>query len=157
MGSQDPKRADLRPSSPKLRAWRALMTVHGRVTPRLDEELRAATDLDLRSYDTLLHTYEAGAAGIRMADLAEKVVLSKSGLTTLVDRLESSGRLRRLPDPADRRATRITITDAGLDAFRFAAEVHLAGIARHFADKITVVDAEALTNILERVHGEELD
>jgi DNA-binding MarR family transcriptional regulator len=89
--------------------------------------------------------------GIRMADLANKVVLSKSGLTTLVDRLEEKGLLRRLPDHADRRATRITITDAGIDAFRAAATVHLDGIARHFADRITSAEAKALAEVLERV------
>jgi len=141
----------LRPSSPELRAWRALMTVHGRLTPRLDQELRAETDLDLTSYDALLHTYEAGAAGIRMADLADSVLLSKSGLTALVDRLEGRGLLRRLPDHTDRRATRITITDAGVAAFRAAAEVHLAGIARYFADRVTTAEAEVLTDVLERV------
>lgn len=127
------------------------MTAHGHITPRLDEELRAQSDLDLKSYDTLLHTYEAGAAGIRMADLAERVVLSKSGLTTLVDRLEDRGLVRRLPDPADRRATRIVITDAGIEVFRAAAEVHLDGIARHFADRITNAEAKTLIDVLERV------
>jgi len=130
------------------------MTVHGRITPRLDDELRSRADLDLRSYDALLHTYEAGAAGIRMADLAERVVLSKSGLTTLVDRLERRGLVRRLPDPHDRRATRITITDDGIRVFRIAAEVHKEGISRHFADRITTADAETLAEILERVWQE---
>jgi len=118
---------------------------------RLDEELRARTDLDARSYDAMLHVYEAGFTGIRMADLAERVVLSKSGLTTLVDRLEERGLVRRLPDPADRRAIRIIITEAGLETFRSAAGVHVEGIARHFGDKITDADAEALLEILERV------
>ena len=127
------------------------MTAHGQITPRLDEELRAQSDLDLKSYDTLLHTYEAGAAGIRMADLAQRVVLSKSGLTTLVDRLEERDLVRRLPDPADRRATRIVITDAGIAAFRAAAEIHLDGIARHFAGRITNTEAKTLIDVLERI------
>jgi len=55
------------------------------------------------------------------------------------------------PDSADRRATRIAITDAGIDMFRSAAQVHLAGIAHHFADKITTAEARALAEILERV------
>ncbi len=127
------------------------MTVHGRLIPRLDEELRAETELDLKSYDALLHTYEAGAEGIRMADLADRIVLSKSGLTALVDRLEARGLVRRLPDHADRRATRITVTDAGIDTFRAAAAVHLAGIARHFADRITAAEAKTIATALERV------
>jgi len=134
-----------------VKAWRATVVVHGRVMHRLDEELRARTDLDVRSYDALLHVYEAGAAGIRMADLAERVVLSKSGLTTLVDKLEERDLVRRLPDPIDRRAIRIMITEAGLATFRSAADVHMDGIARHFGDKITDSDAETLLEILGRV------
>lgn len=86
-----------------------------------------------------------------MADPAERVVLSKSRLTTLVDRLEERGLVRPLPDPTDGRAIRIMITEAGLATFRSAAEVHLAGIARHSADKITDAEAETLLEILERV------
>lgn len=151
MGRQGAIPSRLQPSDPKVKAWRAVVTVHGRVMQRLDDELRARTDLDARSYDAMLHVYEAGAAGIRMADLAERVVLSKSGLTALVDKLEDRGLVRRLPDPADRRAIRVMITEGGLTTFRAAAEVHLAGIARHFGDKITAADAEMLPEILGRV------
>ena len=153
MKRQDPKSNNRQVPAAKLRAWRALFVPCGHLAPRLDEEMRAETELDFKSYDALLHTYEAGAAGIRMADLAERVVLSKSGLTTLVDRLEGRGLVRRLPDHADRRATRITITEAGLTTFRAAAEVHLAGIARLFAGRITTSEAEALSRILERFGG----
>lgn len=147
---QDPS-SKLRPTGSKLRAWRAFMVAHGRLTPRLDEELRAEADLDLKSYDALLHIYEAGAAGTRMSDLADRIVLSKSGLTALVDRLETRGLVRRLPDHADRRATRITITDAGIEAFRAAADVHLAGIARNFGDRVTDAEAEVVAAVFERL------
>ncbi len=150
MTRQDPP-PKLHSSSPELRAWRALMTVHGRVTPLLDQQLRSETDLDLTSYDALLHTYEAGTDGVRMADLADLVVLSKSGLTTVVDRLEERGFVRRIPDPVDRRATRITVTDEGVDAFREAAAVHLSGITEHFARFMTPEEAGEVAGILERV------
>jgi DNA-binding MarR family transcriptional regulator len=127
------------------------MEAQGHITPRLDEELRAHSDLDFKSYDALLHTYEAGLEGIRMADLAERVVVSKSGLTSIVDRLEERGLVRRLPDHADRRATRISITETGVEAFRAAAEVHLDGIARYFAAHISNDEAKVLAEALERV------
>ena len=135
----------------KLRAWRSLLETYSRILARIYETLRIETDLDIKSYDALLHTYEAGMEGIRMADLADRVLLSKSGLTALVDRLEERGLLRRLPDPADRRATRITITDGGIASFRAAAAVDLAAISRYFADRITDEEAETLIAALGRV------
>ena len=82
----------------------------------LDEELRAATGMDIQTYDTLLQTYEAGDAGIRMTDLARAVSLTKAGLTALVDRLEKRG-FSSANDPADRRVIRIKLT--GMATRRF--------------------------------------
>ncbi len=138
----------------RRRAWRAIMVTHGRITPLLDDELRAGTDLDLQTYDALLHTYEAGRPGIRMSDLAQNVVLSKSGLTTLVDRLQERGLLQRIPDPHDRRVTRLTLTDRGIEIFKAAAKVHLAGIQRHFIDRLADEEAKVIAEVLERINQE---
>jgi len=138
----------------RRRAWRSIMVIHGTITPALDDELRAGTDLDLRTYDALLHVFEAREPGIRMTDLAQKVVLSKSGLTTLVDRLEERGLVTRFPDPDDRRAIRITLTELGVETFRNAARVHVAGIEEYFADRITEDEAETIAAVLERIVGE---
>jgi DNA-binding MarR family transcriptional regulator len=129
-----------------------MMVLHGAITPLLDDELRDRADVDLQTYDTLLHTYEAGESGIRMTDLAEKVVVSKSGLTALVDRLEERSLLQRIPDPEDRRATRITLTDRGLETFRKAAKVHVAGIQKHFTNRLTDAEATVIAEVLERIH-----
>jgi DNA-binding MarR family transcriptional regulator len=86
-----------------------------------------------------------------MTDLAENIVRSKSGLTTLVDRLEDRGLLRRIPDADDRRAIRITLTPTGLESFRRAAEVHVAGIERYFVDHISETEAEVVADVLERI------
>ncbi len=138
-------------ASVRLRAWRAIMEMYGAVVPLLDEELRDEAGMDLKTYDALLHTYEAGKVGIRMADLAEKVVLTRSGLTTLVDRLEERDLLQRVPDPEDRRATRITLTAQGLKSFRSAAPVHIASIGKHFAGLLNDDEAKVIAGALERV------
>ncbi len=127
------------------------MVTYGTIIPLLDGELRSATDLDLPTYDALLHVYEAGDPGIRMTDLAQKVVLSKSGLTTLVDRLEERDLMQRIPDLEDRRAIRITLTESGIEAFRTAANVHMAGIERYFTKQLTEDEAEAIAETLERI------
>ena len=127
------------------------METYGTITPLLDDELQMGSDLDLQTYDVLLHVREAGDPGIRMTELAQAVVRSKSGLTTLVDRLEERGLLRRIPDAGDRRAIRITLTATGLESFRRAAEVHVTGIERYFVDHISENEAEIVADVLERI------
>jgi DNA-binding MarR family transcriptional regulator len=127
------------------------MVTYGTITPLLDDELRSDTDLDLQTYDALLHVHESGEPGIRMTDLARKVVLSKSGLTTLVDRLEERSLLRRIPDSDDRRAIRITLTERGRESFRRAANIHMAGIEKYFTDRLTEDEAEVVADVLERI------
>ena len=140
-------------ASVRFRAWRAIMVMHGKIVPVLDNEMREAVGVDVHTYDVLLHTYEGGASGIRMTDLAQKVVRTKSGLTAAVDRLEHRDLLQRVPDPKDRRATRIMLTEHGLKTFRDAAKVHMAGISKHFAEMVTDDDALVVAEILERIVG----
>jgi DNA-binding MarR family transcriptional regulator len=135
----------------RLQAWRAILETYATLLPLFDAELRESVHLEVPTYDALLHAYEAGSSGIRMTDLAQKVVLTKSGLTARVDRLERQGLLQRVPDPNDRRATRITLTDRGTAVFREAAFSHMADIARHFSRLISVEEAQVIVAALERV------
>jgi DNA-binding MarR family transcriptional regulator len=134
-----------------LRAWRAVLETYSALLPVMDAELRQERQLDVQTYDALLHVNEAGPSGIRMTELARKVVLTKSGLTARVDRLEETGLLRRIPDPDDRRATRITLTDQGARVFHTAAEFHLTCIDRHFSSQISDDEARTIAEALERV------
>jgi len=136
---------------PQFRAWRSIMEIHGAILPKLDGELRKNSGIDVNTYDVLVHVFEAGKEGIRMADLSTAVLISKSGITSLVDRLEGSGLVQRNADPDDRRATRITLTTSGEVTFRAAATVHLAGIEEHFASLISVKEAQYIAEVLERV------
>lgn len=133
------------------------MQAIGTLRAILDEELRAQTDLDLQAYDALLHVFEAGDDGIRMTDLAREIVLSKTGLTSLVDRLQQRGLVQRVPDPTDRRVMRITLTDDGERAFRAAARVHLEGIHEHVTRHLTDDESQAIATAFERIRTISLD
>lgn len=146
---EEPRRA--RDLTLRDRAWRSIMETHGAIVPKLDNDLQEKSGIDIQTYDVLLHVFEAAEQGIRMADLAAAVVISKSGITSLVDRLEASAYLQRNPDRDDRRATRITLTASGEVTFRAAAQVHLAGIEEHFASHISDEEARCIADSLERV------
>jgi DNA-binding MarR family transcriptional regulator len=127
------------------------METQGAIVPKLNDDLQEKSGIDIHTYDALLHVFEAGEQGIRMADLASAVVISKSGITSLVDRLEASAHVRRNPDPDDRRATRITMTASGELTFRAAAMVHRAGIQEYFASLMSDEEARSIAQTLERV------
>jgi DNA-binding MarR family transcriptional regulator len=131
---------------PRLAPWRAFLGAHARVTRRLDEELRAEHDLSLGEYDALLSIADSADRRIRMNQLAERVILSKSGVTRLIDRLVADGLVIRDQCLSDARGAEAVLTAEGLDRLRAASRTHLRGIQAHFLE---VVD-EADLPILER-------
>lgn len=140
-----------RPDPRRLDAWRAFLRAHAVVTDTLDRELQAERDLPLAWYDVLLNLSEADDGRLRMRDLADRVMLSRSGLTRLVDRMATAGLVSRRPDPDDRRGTLACLTDAGMQTLRRAAPVHLRGVQEHFARHIGDDEALVLRQALERV------
>ena len=142
-----------RKPTPQQLAWRSILELETTLMPLLDERL-ASLGIDVQIYDVLLHTNEAGPEGIRMRDLARSVLLSKSGLTSLVDRLEHRGLIARVPDPADRRVTRIQLTPDGADVFRAAATAHVADIEELFASRLTTDEARRIYRVLSRIRQE---
>jgi DNA-binding MarR family transcriptional regulator len=129
---------------PRLAPWRAFLLAHARVSRRLDEELRAEHDVSFAEYDALLTIAQAPDRRIRMGLLAEEVLLSKSGVTRLIDRLVSDGLVERSACLADARGAEAVLTDRGLERLRDASETHLRGISEHF---LTVVDTGDLENL----------
>jgi DNA-binding MarR family transcriptional regulator len=138
-------------TDPKLQAWFSFLQAHDAATESLDADLRARTGLALSDYEVLLHLGRADGGRRRMADLASSVLLTASGTTRAVDRLERDGLVRRSPDPADGRATFVSLTAAGRRRFRAAAPVHLAGVRARFLDAITRREAEALRAVAVKV------
>jgi DNA-binding MarR family transcriptional regulator len=135
----------------KLQAWFAFLQAHDAATESLDAELRERAGLTLSDYEVLLHLSRSPGSALRMTDLAASVLLSPSGTTRAVDRLERDALVRRGPDPDDGRATLVSLTPAGRRRFRAAAPVHLAGVRARFLDAITKREAEALRAVSVKV------
>src|SRR5438132_13683130 len=117
---------------PGIAAWRAFLQAHARITRRLDEELQAAHGLSLAEYDALLQIAHSPGRRVRMNVLANRVLLSRSGITRLVDRLEAHGSVERMACSTDARGQEAALTPAGLDRLRTAAGTHLDGVRRYF-------------------------
>lgn len=134
-----------------LAAWRAFLKVHATVVDQIDHDLVAAHRLPLSSYDVLIELYEAPERRLRMHELAQRVVLSRSGLTRLVDRLEAEQFLLRERSGIDRRGAYAVITEQGIAALRRAWPIYAQGISQYFAQWLTPEEAEVFVAALERV------
>ncbi|HMS59784.1 MAG TPA: MarR family transcriptional regulator, partial [Tepidiformaceae bacterium] len=110
-----------------MRAWRGFLTAHARVMALLEEELERERDLPLSWYDVLVQLEEARGSRLRMTELAAAVLLSKSGLTRLVDRMCTAGLVNRSADAEDRRGRWVQLTPAGRKRLQDAAPAHLRG------------------------------
>jgi DNA-binding MarR family transcriptional regulator len=146
-----PARASVVADAPGIGAWRSFLTAHARITRRLDEELQAAHGLSLAEYDALLQIAHAPGRRVRMNVLAERVILSRSGITRLVDRLEAAGSVQRAACTTDARGQEAVLTEVGLDRLRSAATTHLDGVRRYFLDRLGVDDLAALEASLSSV------
>jgi DNA-binding MarR family transcriptional regulator len=139
------------PDDPRLRAWVAFLRAHAAVTRRLEAELHAARRLSLADYDALVQLAVADDRRLRMSELADRVVLSRSGVSRLVDRLECDGLVARRACPTDARGSWAELTPRGLEELRLAAPVHLRGVDVHFLARMADEDREALVRALEAV------
>jgi DNA-binding MarR family transcriptional regulator len=135
----------------ELAAWRGLLRVHAELTRALDSELAGAHELPLSSYEVLLFLADAPGGRLRMAELADGVLLSRSGLTRLVDRLEQAGLLERERCDDDARGLYAAITPKGRALFDAARETHLAGVRERFLTHLTRDELRQLAQLWERV------
>ena len=138
------------------RAWQALLHAHHDVTDRLEAELHQEHGLSMGEYDVLVRLARAADRALRMSEVAERVLLSPSGLTRLVDRLEAKGLVQRVADPDDGRALRASLTQRGLRTVRRAAITHLRGIRRHFTARMSDRQLRDVASGLESVTGPHL-
>ncbi|MEO6206024.1 MAG: MarR family transcriptional regulator [Mycobacteriales bacterium] len=142
----DPSRKHLSTS-----AWGALLQVHAAVVPVLDQKLLAEAGMPLRFYDVLLELAAAPERKLRMSDLADRVVLSRTRVSRLVEEMTTAGLLIREQNPQDGRSAYAALTDLGLRRYRQAAPTYLAGIEEHFAKHLADQDLNALAATLHRV------
>ena len=143
----------------ELAAWRGLLRVHTALVKALDAELIAEHDLPLSSYEVLITLASAPGHRRRMAELADSVLLSRSGMTRLVDRLERDGLLVRDTCTDDGRGCYAVLTDRGRELLAQARPTHLAGVRerflRHFSDDELNVLAEYWERVLPGAAGVE--
>ncbi len=135
----------------ELRAWRGLLRAHALLVKRLDAELESAHGLPLTSYEVLLHLAKAQDCKMRMCDVAESVLLSRSGLTRLVDRLERDGYVERVSCADDARGAFARLTDDGRAKLQAASSTHLEGVRQHFLAHFDASELAVLAEAWERV------
>lgn len=134
----------------QLDAWRAFLRAHSELIRTLDRELEAEQGFPITFFDVLAQLAQAGGR-LRMSELADAVLLSKSGVTRLVDRMVKAGLVKREHCPTDRRAMYATITPDGKRALAKARPVHLRGVAEHFARHLDDEEAKTLAAALGRM------
>jgi DNA-binding MarR family transcriptional regulator len=135
----------------ELGAWRGLLRVHSALVKALDAELLAGHDLPLTSYEVLINLQAAPDRRRRMAELAEGVLLSRSGMTRLVDRLEREGLLERDSCASDGRGTFAVLTDKGEALLSEARRTHLDGVRERFLRHFSPAELEELAGYWNRV------
>jgi DNA-binding MarR family transcriptional regulator len=137
----------------ELGAWRGLLRTHAMLVKRLDAELDAEHGLPLTSYEVLLHLADAPERKMRMCDVADSVLLSRSGLTRLIDRLERDGFVERVSCPDDARGAFARLTEDGHAKLEAARSTHLEGIRAHFLSHFGDEELEVLAEAWVRVAG----
>ena len=142
---------DLEPDAQRLAAWRAFHTAHARAVGAIERYLTAGGFIPLAWYDVLVPLSEAPGGRLRLHELADRVVLSRSGLTRLLDRMERADLLRREPCATDRRGAFAVLTATGEATLRQTWPTYARAIVAHFARHLSGDEAELVTSVLGRV------
>jgi DNA-binding MarR family transcriptional regulator len=128
-----------------------MLRAHRELVARLDAELIRDHNLPLSSYEVLITLADAPGQRLRMGELANELLLSRSGLTRLIDRLERQGLVKRRRCPEDARGWYAQLTEAGREKLVAARPAHREGVRRHFLDRLTDEDLDALALIWTKV------
>ena len=140
-------------SPSELAAWRGLLETHSRLIARLDAELEREHGLPLTAYEVLMYLGDGGGK-LRMGELADRLLLSRSGITRLVDRLEQQGLVERERCSDDGRGFNAVLTDAGRRKLDTCRPAHLSGVREHFLTKLEPGELDALGGLWERLLGQ---
>lgn len=135
----------------QFRAWRAFLYAYSVVVPTLDRELISAQGLSFNQFEVLVWLRRAGTNGLRMSDLASRVVLSPSGVTRAVDQLERRGLVERCVFEGDKRGYLATLTSEGRAFLRKATKFHLHGLREHFLKHLNRTQLKQLADALEAI------
>ena len=135
---------------PVVEAWRGLLVAHSRLVPAVEGDLRAAGQVPLSWYDVLLELNAAPGRRLRMSELGQRVVLSRTRVSRVVDELAAAGLAERQPDEADGRSSFAALTARGKDALRRAWPVYRQAIRRHLGARLTTQQCRELAALLDQ-------
>jgi DNA-binding MarR family transcriptional regulator len=133
------------------RAWPLFLKAHAGLVEVLDHELQREKNLPLSWFDVLVQLASADEGRLPMHELADRVLLSKSGVTRLVDRMERAELIERTACPTDRRIIYATITKKGRSVFDDAASVAYRGVEEHFTSFLSASEIAALERGLKKI------
>lgn len=140
-----------RPNNARLAIFGSFLRAHQQVSEALNKSLTEDRGISLTWYDVLLQLSTAPDGQLRLQDLADRVLYSRSGLTRLIDRMEKAGLVKRKPCSHDKRGTWAVMTDQGWREFRRAAPTHLKGIETEFFSRLTDEEVEALGKAMAHI------
>jgi DNA-binding MarR family transcriptional regulator len=138
---------------PALEAWVRLLRGHAALTRHLSAELRASHGLTLNDYEALLVLARAPNCAVRRVDLAERLLLTPSGVTRLLDGLEAAGLVEKGTCESDARVTYAVLTHAGRERLEAASESHFGAVRRALESRFNDEELEALAKLLGRLPG----
>jgi DNA-binding MarR family transcriptional regulator len=136
-----------------LEAWRGYLQSHAAIVRELDADLIAHHGLTVRDYEVLLYLAQADERRLPMSALSERTMLTRSGITRLIDGLVAQGMIERVSCPQDARVCYARLTDAGHSKLRDAGRTHVAGIERMFLSHFSAAELEQLAELLSRLPG----
>ena len=136
-----------------LDAWRSYLQSHASILRVLDAELVAEQGMTTRDYEVLLYLAQAEQRKLPMSALAESTMLTRSGITRLVDGLVACGLIERVSCTSDARVSYAQLTDTGYEKLRLAGCTHVAGIRKLFLEHYSEEEIELLASLLSRLPG----
>ena len=146
------------PDDPAVDAWRGLLVAHSRLVPAVEADLRAAGQVPLSWYDVLLELNAAPDRRLRMSELGQRTVLSRTRVSRVVDELAAAGLAERQPDQADGRSSFAALTPAGREALRRAWPAYRHAIHRQLTARLTPRQCRDLATLLgQLIAADDLD
>jgi DNA-binding MarR family transcriptional regulator len=136
-----------------LDAWRSYLKSHASILRALDADLIAQHSMTTRDYEVLLYLSQEPERKLPMSALAESTMLTRSGITRLVDGLVANGLIERVSCPNDARVSYAQLTDAGYEKLRDAGCTHVASIRKLFLEHFTADEIDQLASLLGRLPG----
>jgi DNA-binding MarR family transcriptional regulator len=135
----------------RVETWQAFLQTHAVVLRKLESEMQTRHGLSLTWYEVLVQLKNIPAGCLRLQDLAQAIVLSQSGLTRLLDRMERAGLVERHPCSHDRRGAYAVITADGRTMLEQVRTTHIQGIERHFLQHLEAEEAQTLHQAFAKI------